>query len=236
MHSGDRVGLGPLDVRSGLVQSCQQFPQPLLVRLDSPQHAARGADPVVEPRTEHVRDGSGDYWEVRGKSGLLTQYGTPRPAGADATWRDPAVVADPANPGRVFGWLATETRDPLGNLIRYEYLRDHGHEPGHTWDQPLLSRISYADYGDPAAPSFLVQVDFEYEPRPDAFSQYRSGFEVRTSLRCRTRKIVTISPGSLVRRRRRTCCRTPLGVVPNCSLLPARSIKPVMVSSRFRWL
>lgn len=150
-------------------------------------------------RIEHVRDASGDYWEVRGRSGLLTRYGTPRPAGADATWRDPAVVADPANPGRVFGWLVTETRDPLGNLIRYEYLRDHGHEPGHTWDQPLLSRISYADYGDAAAPSFLVQVDFEYEPRPDPFSGYRSAFEVHTSLRCRMIRLSTHAADGVTR-------------------------------------
>jgi RHS repeat-associated protein len=142
-------------------------------------------------RIEHVRDASGDYWEVRGRGGLLTRYGTPRPAGADATWRDPAVAADPRDPGRIFGWRVTETRDPLGNLIRYEYLRDHGREPGHTWDQPLLARISYADYGDRAAPSFLVSVDFEYEPRPDPFSEFRSGFEVRTTLRCHTIRLTT---------------------------------------------
>ena len=56
-----------------------------------------------------VRDDSGNYWEVRGKDGLLTRYGTPRPDDADASWRDPAVVADPGDPGRVFGWRITET-------------------------------------------------------------------------------------------------------------------------------
>ncbi|MCA1702881.1 MAG: hypothetical protein LC808_06260, partial [Actinobacteria bacterium] len=98
-------------------------------------------------RIEHVRDASGNYWEVRGKDGLLTRYGTPRPDGADATWRDPAVVADPGDPSRVFGWRITQTQDALGNLIRYEYLRDQGQEPGHRWDHPLITRISYADYG-----------------------------------------------------------------------------------------
>ncbi|WP_152546748.1 SpvB/TcaC N-terminal domain-containing protein [Amycolatopsis orientalis] len=142
-------------------------------------------------RIEHVRDASRDYWEVRGKDGLLSRYGTPRPDGADAAWRDPAVVADPAAPGRVFGWRITRTQDALGNVIQYEYLRDQGREPGHQWDQPLIARISYADYGDRAAPSFLVQVDFDYEPRPDPFSGHRSGFEVRTSLRCRTARVST---------------------------------------------
>lgn len=150
-------------------------------------------------RIEHVQDLSGNYWEVRDRNGLLTRYGTPRPDGADATWRDPAVVADPADPTRVFGWRVTETRDAPGNLIRHEYLRDQGQEPGHQWDQPLIARISYADYGERAAPSFLVQVDFDYEPRPDPFSGHRAGFEVRTSLRCRAVKVSTHAIDGVVR-------------------------------------
>ncbi|MCZ4123095.1 SpvB/TcaC N-terminal domain-containing protein [Streptomyces sp. H39-S7] len=150
-------------------------------------------------RIEHVLDDSGNYWEVRGKDGLLTRYGTPRPAGADAAWRDPAVVADPADANRVFGWRITRTEDALGNLIRYDYLRDRGQEPGHTWDQPLLARISYADYGNRAEPSFLVAVDFAYEARPDAFSEHRAGFEVRTALRCRTVRVTTHAADGIAR-------------------------------------
>jgi len=144
-------------------------------------------------RIEHVRDGSGDYWEVRSKDGLFSRYGTPCPGGvsADADWRDPAVVADPADPGRVFGWRVTETKDPMGNRIRYEYLRDAGAVDGHRWDHPLLSRISYVDYGDPANPLFLVEVEFDYEARPDPFAEYRPGFEVRTTLRCSTVRLTT---------------------------------------------
>ena len=52
------------------------------------------------------------------------------PGRADATWRDPAVVADPGDPGRVFGWRITATQDALGNLIRYAYLPDRGRSPG----------------------------------------------------------------------------------------------------------
>ena len=142
-------------------------------------------------RVEHVRDASGDFWEVRTRDGLRTRYGTPRPANAPAGWQDPAAVADPHRPDHVAGWRVTETRDPHGNVVRYDYLADRGDEPGHTWNQPLVARISYADYGDPAAPSFLVQVRFDYEPRPDPFSTYRSGFEIRTTQRCRTIRVVT---------------------------------------------
>ncbi|MDF9817010.1 SpvB/TcaC N-terminal domain-containing protein [Streptomyces sp. SPB162] len=150
-------------------------------------------------RIEHVMDDSGNYWEVRGKDGVLARYGTPRPAGADAAWRDPAVVVDPADGNRVFGWRITRTQDVLGNLVRYDYLRDAGREPVHTWDQPLLARISYADFGDRAEPSFLVAVDFDYESRPDAFSDHRAGFEVRTALRCRSIRVSTHAADGIAR-------------------------------------
>ena len=150
-------------------------------------------------RIEHVRDGGGDFWEVRSKDGLVTCYGTPRPGDAGAGWADPAALADPGRLAHVFAWRITQTRDPLGNLIRYDYLRDRGEQAGHVWDQPLVSRICYADYGDRAAPSFLVSVEFDYEPRPDPCSQYRAGFEIRTSLRCRAIRVTTHAADGVTR-------------------------------------
>ncbi|GAA3249594.1 SpvB/TcaC N-terminal domain-containing protein [Dactylosporangium siamense] len=142
-------------------------------------------------RIEHVKDGTGDYWEVRGADGGRTRYGTARPDGAPADWRDPAVFADPQAPGHVFGWRITETADPFGNLVRYAYLLDEG--------QPLLSRISYADYGDRSAPAFLVTVDFEHSARPDPFSAHRAGFALRTALRCDTVRISTHAADGVTR-------------------------------------
>ena len=63
---------------------------------------------------------------MRARDGMVTRYGTRRPEGAPADWRDPAVVEDPVRPGRVFAWRITETIDVFGNLIRYIYLRDRG--------------------------------------------------------------------------------------------------------------
>ena len=40
-------------------------------------------------RIEHVRDSSCDFWEVRGRDGMVTRYGTRRPEGAPADWPDP---------------------------------------------------------------------------------------------------------------------------------------------------
>ncbi len=126
-------------------------------------------------RIEHVREGATDFWEVRSTHGGLTRYSE--------------VTARPG--GGIFAWYVTRTVDALGNQIRYSYRRDQGRQDGHTWDQPLLERVEYADYGDRAAPSFLVGVEFLYEPRPDAFSDYRAGFEIRTSLRCKLIRVYT---------------------------------------------
>ncbi|MFE7074810.1 SpvB/TcaC N-terminal domain-containing protein [Streptomyces sp. NPDC057620] len=150
-------------------------------------------------RIEHVKDATGDYWEVRSKDGSLSRYGTRRPADATDTWRDPAVTADPRDAGRVFGWQLTETVDPLGNLIRYVHLADAGTEQGRSWSRPLLAGISYADYGDRSDPRFLVSVDFVYASRPDPFSDHRAGFEVRTSLRCDTIRVTTHAADGVAR-------------------------------------
>src|SRR5215207_4306959 len=75
-------------------------------------------------RIEHFIDGRNDYWVVRSKDGLVSIYGTPRPADAAADWRDPAALANPADPRQIFAWKLTLTVDPFGNRIEYLYQRD----------------------------------------------------------------------------------------------------------------
>jgi RHS repeat-associated protein len=128
-------------------------------------------------RIERHLDLSNDFWEVRSKDGLISRYGT-----SDKRGQDPAVVADPSDRTKVSAWKLTRTVDPFGNRIEYEYERDMGEDGPHHWDQLYLKRIRYADYGDT---EFLVSVTFEYEEeRPDSFSEYRSGFEIRTRKWC----------------------------------------------------
>jgi RHS repeat-associated protein len=115
---------------------------------------------------------------------LISFYGTPRPADAGAEWQDPAVVADPAARHKIFAWHLSQTIDAFGNRIDYEYLRDTGQDGPHHWDQLYLQRLRYADYTEHNARKFLLSVTFTYEDRPDAFSQYRAGFEIRTRKRC----------------------------------------------------
>jgi hypothetical protein len=147
-----------------------------------------------EPSASH------NYWEVRSKDGLVSYYGTnpdarehprldPRPS------RDPAVIFKPPDessvePKHIFAWKLTLTKDPFGNRIEYLYTeRDQSaaadEKEGHRWDQPLLKHIRYVDYGNASNPKFLVTVTFLYDDgRPDPFSEYRSGFEIRTRKRC----------------------------------------------------
>ena len=97
----------------------------------------------------------------------------------------------PGGPHEVFAWKLTRTEDPFGNRIEYEYERDSAEEGPHHWDQLYLAKIRYVDYDDDHAQlQFLVTVEFDYEQRrDDPFSEYRSGFEIRTRKRC-TRIVV----------------------------------------------
>jgi RHS repeat-associated protein len=153
-----------------------------------------GSVMLYRPRTEglfarivrHRAAAAGDdYWEVQSRDGLVSIYGTRGRAGAD-----PAAVADPARHDHVFAWKLTETRDTFGNHVAYEYWRDT--DADGRWGQLYLAQVRYADYVDEyGLTRFLVTVDFTYEPRPDVFSSCRSGFEIRTALRCTSIHVAT---------------------------------------------
>jgi len=140
------------------------------------------------PRTEGLfalitrfLDEKNDYWEVKSKDGLVSFYGTPR-----AKDDDSATVYDPEASRKVFSWHLSETRDVFGNRIVYEYEQDLVEDP-RPWNQLYLKRIQYLDYQDENdEEQFLVSVEFEYdEDRPDAFSVFTSGFEIRTRKLCK---------------------------------------------------
>ncbi|MDT4331860.1 SpvB/TcaC N-terminal domain-containing protein [Methylomonas sp. MED-D] len=131
-------------------------------------------------RIVHRRDKVRDYWQVSSKDGLVSYYGSAATAAPEL-----ATIADPNDRQRIFAWKLSQTVDPFGNRIDYVYERDHQPEGAtRRWDQLYLSELRYADYGDPANPHFLVRVRFVYADRPDPFSDYRAGFEVRTTRRC----------------------------------------------------
>jgi RHS repeat-associated protein len=156
------------------------------------------------PRTEqgfadirHVTTAGRDEWRVVSKSGNASVYG----AGPESR----LFEAGGSGPPRIFAWLLSETRDPNGNRIVYTYRREDGaglagrpFEQGHSYNQLYLSRIEYGNYPVQGGERFMFSVELDYGEhdefgvpsgtwayRPDPFSTYRPGFEVRTVRRCR---------------------------------------------------
>ena len=159
-----------------------------LVPVDNPVPGVARYRPRTEglfARIDHHHSSSDDYWKVRSKDGLVSTYGTPGMRGTN----DPAAIGKDAD--RKFAWRLTETRDPFGNRIVYTYGADEGIDDSHVWKQPRLERIEYAEFDDGGQDRFLISVAFEYERRPDPFSDYRAGFEIRTTQRCKAIRIQT---------------------------------------------
>ena len=118
------------------------------------------------PRTEagfaritHVTGASGDYWEVWSTDGLRSRYGTPSTADPPAGWADPAIIADP-DPSRTGSSPGCSPRPPTRSATRSSTPT----RPTRRAPQRYLSQISYADYGDPASPQYLVTVKFILDP------------------------------------------------------------------------
>ena len=154
-----------------------------LVLVDGDPHTSARYRPRTEglfARIEHRFGAGEDFWDVRTKDGLVSRYGPPA-----APVDPPAVLANPDRPDQIFAWKLTETCDTFGNRIAYSYGFDEGQQGPHRWKQPLLRRIRYVDFTNQGTTRFLVSVTFEYEERADAFSEYRAGFEIRTTRRCR---------------------------------------------------
>jgi RHS repeat-associated protein len=194
-----------LDPRSGW--------RPLI--LDEPFYAPGHIVARYRPRIDGLfarierwtRKADGDvHWRSVTGDDVTTVYG------ADAGSR----IADPADPGRVFSWLISDSSDRRGNAAVYEYKDEDDagvdltapHERHRTSEARAANRyVKRIRYGnrtsrlvDPAAHDWMFEVVFDYgehagpEPGPaedrpwfcrrDAFSRYKSGFEVRTYRLC----------------------------------------------------
>ncbi|MBK6408921.1 MAG: VCBS repeat-containing protein [Flavobacteriales bacterium] len=138
------------------------------------------------PRTEglfarivhHKFTDGQDFWEVRTKDGMVTWYGKPGAQAADNT-----VVYDPENPRHIASWMIHRTADPFGNEVVYEYEHDIALSP-YPFAQLYLKRIRYADFAHNSGTKYLCSVELEYTDREDAHSEFRQGFEIRTTRRC----------------------------------------------------
>jgi hypothetical protein len=120
-----------------------------------------------------------DYWRVWSKDGLISVYGTP------GTLGNADLAAIGRNQWDKFAWKLSSTQDPFGNQIAYLYEADVSGMPPHSASQTRLKQIAYVFIDNGGMPKPLITVSLEYESRPDAFSDYRPGFEVRTASRCK---------------------------------------------------
>lgn len=127
---------------------------------------------------------SGTGWEVRDKKGTRWLIGTSPQA------TNPARVLRPGGAlfDDTFKWCVNEVIDVHGNRMEYRY-STFPDSPGDIY----CAEIRYSIFG-----SNYHAIAFDYEVRPDVFSNCLSGFEVRTGRRCY--QVRVLSGGSLVRR------------------------------------
>lgn len=169
---------------------------------------------TYSPRTEgafswirRFREGDASWWEVVSADNVRRWFGK------YADDPDPSrslQISDPERPGRTFAWLLAEERDDRGNRTLYEYKPEDNagcdpldpSENNRSASQAYryLKRILYSatpagsseewageivlDYGehddnDPGIETTL------WKKRPDPFSTYRSGFDIRQRRLCR---------------------------------------------------
>ncbi len=165
-----------------------------------------------QPRTEglfarilHVVDARAgeDFWQVTTRDGITSVYGVTA---------DSQIFVTKDGRKQIFAWYLVRSEDKLGNKVRYTYRRDDDPvpvEPNHTYNQIYLGQIEYCNYLEPVtkAESYLFQVDFDYgefdedenktQPwsmRPDPFSAYRAGFEIRTARLCQRILVRSLHP------------------------------------------
>ena len=158
-----------------------------------------------------VDDNGKCHWRSVTKENITTIYGQSLNAKI-ADPRD--FGTQPANELKVFSWLIEKTFDDKGNIIVYEYKKEDGvgltpfiyeknRNAFNTYSQSYLKRVLYGnmvphqegdwlfelvfDYGDHPVDGNGVPIFADSNPwpvRPDIFSTFRSGFDVRTYRLC----------------------------------------------------
>jgi RHS repeat-associated protein len=144
-------------------------------------------------------------WIVTTRSGIKSTYGKND---------ESRVFVNEDGTAKIYQWLLCETEDTFGNKTTYKYRRDkgedlrtnrqyHTEERNHEYNQVYLKSIEYVeyieqdireekflwrinlDYGDFKADALTEKQNGEWETRPDRFSNYKAGFEIRTARRCK---------------------------------------------------
>lgn len=123
-------------------------------------------------------------------------------------------IANPDDAGQVFEWLVDQSADNKGNRIAYNYVAENAvNVPDHIYElnrshtaNRYIHTIQYGNYYDASGKmNFAFELVFNYAHnqqdgwsyRPDPFSFYNSGFEIRTCRLCRSIQLVHVFPEEL---------------------------------------
>lgn len=149
------------------------------------------------------KDKKQSYWEVTTNQNVVSLYGT----------TDAARIFNPENKAQIFEWLLEKSVDAKGNQIEYTYKADYYQgQPDPSapkiWiNNKYIQKVQYGNYVDNSLQNqYAFELVFDYgeyelgklnsggvDPhnptldwkcRPDAFSSFTSGFEIRTNRRC----------------------------------------------------
>ncbi len=153
----------------------------------------------------HIKDDrSTSFWEVISTTNTKSVFGKTQAS----------QVYNPEKKAQIFEWLLTDESDAKGNKIIFEYKKDNEDNlPEAIWAREHVQNnkypksIKYGNYNDQGTEKFAFEVRFNYgeynlknldkggsdpytpikkwDYRPDPFSSYRSGFEIRTSRLCK---------------------------------------------------
>ena len=168
-------------------------------------------------------DTGNTYWRTISRDNVTRVYGQ----------TEDGRISDPTHPQRIAQWLLQEERDSRGHRIRYVYKREdlagvlvdslserHRLAAPNRQAQMHPKRILWGNARSGTPEGWLFELVFDYgehdleaatsveqqpwQLRPDAFSSYRTGFEIRTRRLCRrvllfNHSSVGISTESLIR-------------------------------------
>lgn len=198
------------DLVPSLIQSGNSWTKEVLEEtLDGRAYTVQRYRPRIEglfariERWQNQAEPSDTYWKSISRDNVTSFYG-----------KSPnSRIADPAEPTRIFKWLLEESHDDKGNRIVYEYKPENLENvdrslpqeknrliPGVVSANRYLKSIHYGNQ-TPNGSDWLFEVVFDYgehdleNPTPeevrswpcrlDAFSSFRSGFEIRNYRLCR---------------------------------------------------
>lgn len=165
-------------------------------------------------RIQRFERGDKTWWQTIAPDNSSRWFGAyPEPDGTvtPSSFSSNLTVQDPETPSNIFSWLLCEERDDKGNRTRYVYKAEdrlnvppqYEHEANrqNSLSQRYIKRILYGlkpdvigesldwifelvfDYGDHDATNPEI-ISSAWPCRKDAFSSYRSGFDIRTYRLC----------------------------------------------------